>query len=395
MDKEQLFERLDQFKMETPTWGYANSQTRFEKFRQPAAACSIEEKLADAGVVHKYTGCCPTIAVHALWDFSVGVDATATAKLAEQHGVKIGSIHPTLFEDQIYRLGSVCSPDERARQHAIRHVMDCIRIARAVGSDIISLWLPDGTSYPGQDDLATRKQRLHGALRQWRDAMPAETTLLLQYKPFEPALYHSDIADWGMAYVYAQMASPEAKVLVDISHHLPTQNVEHIVSFLLDEDMLGGLHFNDHQYADDDLTIASIDPYATFRIFHEIRNAADLHGRDLSKILYMIDQPGTLKPKVTAMIQAACRAQELYAKACLVDRQKLQDAQVQMNVLAAEQCLQEAFFADIQPLLAEWRQRHHLDPDPLAAYQASGYEEQIAKEREAARAGRGAYAGSA
>jgi L-rhamnose isomerase/sugar isomerase len=310
-----------------------------------------------------------------------------------KNGVRIGSINPNLFQDQVYKFGSVCSSDEMAQQHAHRHVTDCIQIARAVGSDTLSLWFADGTNYPGQDDLTTRKHRMHGALRQWHDAMPANMKMLVEYKPFEPAFYHTDIGDWGMAYVYAKDAGPRAKVLVDTGHHLPGQNIEHIVSFLLDEEMLGGFHFNDRKYADDDLTMGSIDPYAAFRIFHEIRNAAELHQRDVSRIAYMIDQSHNLKPKIEAMIQTVTTAQELYAKACLVDRHKLLDAQTRRNIVDAETCLRDAFGTDVRPLLAEWRKRKGIDPDPLRAYRASGYEASVAREREARRAAAGASVG--
>ena len=254
----------------------------------------------------------------------MGVDATETASLAKKNGVRIGSVNPTLFQDQIYKFGSVCSPDEHAAQHAHRHVLDSIHIARAVGSNLLSLWFADGTNYPGQDDITTRKHRMHGALRQWHDALPRDMTMLIEYKPFEPAFYHTDIADWGMAYIFAKDAGPRAKVLVDTGHHLQGTNIEQIVAFLLDEDMLGGFHFNDRKYADDDLTLGSIDPYAVFRIFNEIHNAREIHERDVSGIAYMIDQSHNLKPKIEAMIQTALTAQELYAKACLVDRKKTQ-----------------------------------------------------------------------
>jgi L-rhamnose isomerase/sugar isomerase len=389
MDRDQLFTLLDQFKIETPSWGYADTGTRFGKFRQPAAASTIEEKLADAGAVHRFTGCCPTVAVHVLWDFSVGVDAQQTAKVAERHGVRIGSINPNLFEDQVYKFGAPCSPDERARAHANRHVIDCIHIAQAVGSDLLSVWLADGTNYPGQDDIVTRKHRLHGALRQWHDAMPDGMTMLVEYKPFEPAFYHTDIADWGMALLYAQAAGENAKVLVDTGHHLHGTNIEHVVAFLLDEDMLGGFHFNDRKYADDDLTLGSIDPYQVFRIFHEIRSAAEIHGKDVSGIAYMIDQSHNLKPKIEAMIQTVTTAQDLYAKACLVDRKRLQDAQARRDIVDAEGCLKDAFATDVRPLLREWRQRKGIEPDPMEAYRASGYEARVAKERESARASRG------
>ncbi len=396
MDRDKLFSLLDEFNIETPSWGYADTGTRFGKFLQPAAASTIDEKLADAGTVHKFTGCCPTVAVHVLWDFTVGVDARATADLARKNGVKIGSINPNLFQDQQYKFGSCTSSDEQARHHANRHVMDCISIGKAVGSNLLSFWFADGTNYPGQDDIAERKKRMHGALRQWHDAMPAGMTMLVEYKPFEPAFYHTDIGDWGMSYVFAKRAGRQAKVLVDTGHHLPGQNIEHIVAFLIDEEMLGGFHFNDRKYADDDLTLGSIDPYAVFRIFHEIRNAADLHGRDVSQIAYMIDQSHNLKPKIEATIQTVTTAQEMFAKACLVDRKKLQDAQARRNIIDAENCLRDAFYTDVQPMLAEWRKKKGIDLNPLTAFRASGYEAKAAKERSEARAARGqSSAGSA
>ncbi|MCC7351797.1 MAG: sugar isomerase [Phycisphaerales bacterium] len=395
MEKDQLFSLLDDFKIETPSWGYADTGTRFGKFLQPTAAVTIDQKLADAGTVHRYTGCCPTVAVHVLWDFSMGVDATATAQVASRNGVRIGAINPNLFQDQVYKFGSVASPDERAQAHAHRHVNDSIHIAKAVGSKLLSLWFADGTNYPGQDDIVTRKQRMHGALRQWHDAMPDDMTMLVEYKPFEPAFYHTDIADWGMAYIFAREAGPNAKVLVDSGHHYQSQNIEQIVAWLLDEQMLGGFHFNDRKYADDDLTLGSIDPYAVFRIFHEIRTAAEWRNSDVSQIAYMVDQSHNLKPKIEAMIQTVTTAQEMFAKACLVDRDKLRDAQSRMDIVDAESCLRDAFFTDVRPLLAEWRKRRNLDPDPLVAYRAGGYAQRIAREREAARAASGGGSGSA
>jgi L-rhamnose isomerase/sugar isomerase len=388
IDRDQIFKLLDDFKIETPSWGYADTGTRFGKFLQPAAAGTIEEKLADAGIVHKYTACCPTVAVHVLWDFSMGVDAQQTAKVAEKHGVRIGAINPNLFQDQVYKFGSVCSSDERASTHAHRHVQDSIALGRAVGSKLLSLWFADGTNYPGQDDIVARKRRMEGALRQWHEAMPRDMQMLVEYKPFEPAFYHTDIADWGMAYLFAKGAGPRAKVLVDTGHHYGSQNIEQIVAWLLDEEMLGGFHFNDRKYADDDLTLGSIDPYMVFRIFHEIRNAAE-RGQDVSSIAYMVDQSHNLKPKIEAMIQTAMMAQDLYAKACLVDRKKLADAQARRNIVDAEQTLREAFFTDVTPLLADWRKRKSVDADPIKAYRASGYEATVAKEREAGRAARG------
>jgi len=389
MEQDQLFSLLDGFQIETPSWGYADTGTRFGKFLQPAAAATINEKLADAGMVHRLTGCCPTVAVHVLWDFKPGVSPKEIALTAKRSGVKIGSINPNLFQDQIYKFGSACSPDPAARAEADIHVAHCIEIGKQTDSNLLSFWLADGTNYPGQDDIVSRKKRLESALKSWHDLMPETMTMLVEYKPFEPAFYATDIADWGMAYLYAQKAGPRAKVLVDTGHHLPGANIEQIVAWLLDENRLGGFHFNDRKYADDDLTLGSIDPYAVFRIFHEIRTAAEVHGRDVSQIAYMIDQSHNLKPKIEAMLQTVTTAQELFAKACLVDRAMLQAAQARRDLVDAEECLKAAFRTDVTPLLSEWRARHDLAADPMAAYRASGYIEKITAERVGARKERG------
>lgn len=392
MEQDRIFALLDEFKVETPSWGFADTGTRFGKFTQAAAASTIEEKIQDAGIVHRYTGACPTVAVHVLWDFNEETDPATVARIAQENGVKIGAINPNLFQDQAYKFGSTSSPNSQAREMADAHVEHSIELAKIVGSKFISLWFADGTNYPGQDDIVSRKRRMELALRNWHESLYDDMTLLVEYKPFEPAFYHTDIADWGMALVYAKKAGPRAKVLVDTGHHLPGTNIEQIVAWLLDEEMLGGFHFNDRKYADDDLTLGSIDPYAVFRIFHEIRNAAEIHGRDVSQIAYMIDQSHNLKPKIEAMIQTVVTAQELYLKACLVDREKLQEAQAKMDIVAAEELLKSAFNTDVRPMLEVWREARGLERDPLASYRASGYEAKVAQERTAARAARGEVA---
>ena len=395
MEQDEIFALLDGFRIETPSWGYADTGTRFGKFLQPAAASTIREKLADAGTVHRLTGCCPTVAVHVEWDFKPETSPAEVIQAAQKNGVQIGSINPNLFQDQVYKFGSAASPAPDARAAADAHVRHCIEIGRETGSSLLSFWMADGTNYPGQDDIVTRKRRMEAALKAWHDAMPPAMTLLVEYKPFEPAFYATDIADWGMAYLYAKKAGPRAKVLVDTGHHLPGANIEQIVAWLLDEDMLGGFHFNDRKYADDDLTLGSIDPYAVFRIFHEIRTAAETHGRDVSHLAYMIDQSHNLKPKIEAMLQTVTTAQELFAKACLVDRKALADAQARRSIVDAEECLRRAFYTDVKPLLQAWRMAHGLASDPLAAYRASGYGEAITTERIAARRERGEVAATA
>ncbi len=372
MDRDQLFALLDEFKIETPSWGYADSGTRFGRFLQPEAARTIDEKLEDAGVVHRFTGCCPTVAVHVDWDFPPDLDPAATVALAQKHGVSIGAINPNYFEPQVYKFGSAASPDPAAREAADRHTDRSIEIARATGSTALSLWFADGTNYPGQDDIVTRKRRMSDALKRWHDAAGEGISLLVEYKPFEPAFYHTDIGDWGMAYLLCKQAGPRARVLVDTGHHFQSQNIEQIVAWLIDEDMLGGFHFNDRKYADDDLTLGSIDPYAVFRIFHEIRNQAEFHGRDVSNIAYMVDQSHNLKPKIEAMLQTATTAQELFAKACLVNRKALRDAQARRNIVDAENCLKDAFATDVRPALSEWRIKRGLPADPMRAFRESG-----------------------
>ncbi len=386
---------LDAFEIEVPSWGFADTGTRFGKFPQDAAATSTAEKFHDAGVVHKLTGACPTVAVHVLWDFDVNQSAADAAKetveLADKNGIRVGSVNPNLFQDAQYKLGSFCSPDADARKAAVEHSLYSIELMKACGSDLLTLWLADGTNYPGQDNLRSRKARLHDGLAQVHNGMPTDATMLVEYKPFEPAFYSTDVADWGMAAAFSRKAGNQAKVLVDTGHHLPGCNVEHIVAFLLDEDMLGGFHFNDRKYADDDLTLGSIDPYAVFRIFNEIAQYQHDTG-NTPKIAYMIDQSHNLKPKLEATVQTVCEAQKLYAKANLVDRKKLADAQGKGDIVAAELCLKDAFEADVSSLLGDWRKQRGLEADPLAALRSSDLIKRLGDERRGHKSGGSSYA---
>jgi L-rhamnose isomerase/sugar isomerase len=375
---------LDTFQIETPSWGFADTGTRFGKFFQDAAAIDLGDKLADAGQVHRLTGCCPTVAVHVLWDFKPGEDPKAVARLARKHGVKIGAINPNLFQDQEYKWGSFGHNDPAVRARALQHCVDSVAIGQAVGSEYVSLWFADGTNYPGQGSIRARKQAFEESLRALHRKLEPRQTMLVEYKPFEPAFYATDIADWGMALLLAKKAGPRAKVLVDTGHHYNAQNIEQIVAWLLDEDMLGGFHFNDRRYADDDLTLGSIDPYQVFRIFHEIHFFASDRGR-MPRIAYMIDQCHNEKPKIEATIQTVVMAQELYAKAALVDHDALRRAQAANNVVDAELILKRAFFTDVAPALAAWRKANRLPADPLAEHRRSGYERKAAKERRARR----------
>ena len=372
---------LDRFRIELPSWGFANTGTRFGKFVQPAAAATIEEKFSDAGQVHALTGVCPTVALHVLWDIPDGVNsATAVAALAACHKVRPGSINPNVFQDQIYKFGSFGNPDPDVRHHAVTHVKDSIAIARRLGSRDISLWFADGSNYPGTANIRQRRRWFEEGLNATHGQLGPDQRLLIEYKPFEPAFYHTDIADWGMALLLARVAGPQARVLVDTGHHYLSQNIEQIVAWLLADGMLGGFHFNDRRYADDDLTIGSIDPYQVFRIFHEIQFFEwETGGRP--EIAYMIDQSHNLKGKIEAMIQTVTVAEELFSKAALVDHEAVASAQVRTDLVGAESLLQDAFSTDVRPAIREWRVSKGLPADPLQAFRESGYLERITAER--------------
>jgi L-rhamnose isomerase/sugar isomerase len=294
--------------------------------------------------------------------------------------VRPGSITPNLFQDQIYKFGSFANPDETVRRQALAHARDCVDIAKRVGSRDISFWLADGSNYPGTANIRERKRLFEEALKAIHSDLAPNQRMLVEYKPFEPAFYHTDIADWGMAMHFARLAGQQAKVLVDTGHHYQGQNIEQIVAWLLSENMLGGFHFNDRRYADDDLTLGSIDPYQVFRIFYEILFFQWETGRT-ADIAYMIDQSHNLKGKIEAMIQTVDKAQELFAKASLVDFDRLYDAQQKSDLMSAEKCLQGAFSTDVRPALQTWRKSNGLPTDPLGAFLESGYLERISRER--------------
>lgn len=379
--EEKIAHALDRLAIELPSWGFANSGTRFGIFTDPAAASSIDEKLADAGCVHAFTGCCPSVAVHVEWDYPEGVqDAERVAAVARHHGIRIGAVNPNLYQGQIYKHGSLGNPDPAVRQAALQHIVDSIEIASASGSRDISLWFADGSSYPGAANMRQRRQWFIEGLQAVHAHLRPGQRMLVEYKPFEPAFYHTDIADWGMSMSLSRHAGPQARVLVDTGHHYQAQNIEQIVAWLLAEGMLGGFHFNDRRYADDDLTLGSIDPYQVFRIFHEIL-LYEWETGTRADIAYMVDQSHNLKNKLEEMIQTANSAQELYAKAALVDHEKLTACQAKPDLVSAEECLKDAFATDVRPQIRAWRRAKGLAEDPLQAFRESGYVERITKER--------------
>ncbi len=380
---EQISRALDGFQIEIPSWGFANTGTRFGKLQQSAAATCVEEKFADAAQVHALTGISPTMALHVEWDLPAGVaDVPAIHSLSVKYGILPGSINPNLFQAQDFKHGSICNPDQKIRQKALDHILLSVKIGRQLRSRDVSFWVADGSNYPGTQSIRKRIEWMQEILARTHEALAPEQRMLIEYKPFEPAFYHTDIADWGMALDLARRAGPQAQVLVDTGHHYQSQNVEQIVAWLLHLDMLGGFHFNDRRYADDDLTLGSIDPYQIFRIFHEILNyPPEDPGR--ANIAYMIDQSHNLKGKMEATVQSVTTAQELYARAALVDRERLSQLQDDCDLVAAEECFRNAFWEDVRPLVAEWRRTRGIPEDPLQALRDSGYVERITLERSA------------
>ncbi len=374
MDEREAVERLRRLEIETPSWGFGNSGTRFHVYPWPGAARDVHERIADAALVHRLTGCCPSVALHIPWD--AVDDYGALRAYAEEQGVRIGAVNPNLFGDDAYRLGSLCHPDAAVRERALRHCLDCVEIARELGSTVISLWLADGTNYPGQDDLRDRHARLVAALEELYAVLPVGMRLLVEYKFFEPAFYSTDLPDWGTAALVCRRLGPQAQVLVDTGHHPQGTNVEQIVALLLAEGLLGGFHFNNRKYADDDLIVGSIDPFELFRIMREIARADEPE-----RIAFMIDQSHNVEGKIDAMIQSVCNIQTAYAKALLVDGERLAAAQQAGDVLGAHRVLMDAFETDVRPLLARLRGELGVDPDLVEAFRRGGHAERLARER--------------
>ena len=383
MDKAALKARLKLQRIETPSWGYNDSGTRFGTFAQPWAAKTIEEKFEDAGTVHRLTGICPTVALHIPWDTCA--DWSAAKALAAKHGVTIGAINPNVFQDKDYQFGSICHRDPAIRKKAVKAHLDCIEIMKATGSDMLSLWFADGTNYPCQDDFRGRKRRLQESLAQVYAALPAHARMVLEYKFFEPAFYHTDVQDWGSSLLHCTKLGPKAQVLVDTGHHAQGTNIAYIVSFLLDEERLGGFHFNARRYADDDLIVGSANPFELFEIYVELVAAGD-KAKDVA---YMIDQSHNIEPKLEAMLHSVLNCQTAYAKALIVPRGRLAELQNNGDVLGGHRVLVDAFETDIRPLLMQVREEMGVPTDPMAAYLADGYAAKVAAERGIAKSGGG------
>ena len=377
MDREGVKGVLRKQKIELPSWAFGNSGTRFKVFAQPGVPRDPYEKIADAAQVHACTGVAPSVALHIPWD---RVDDYAKlAAHAADLGVRIGTINSNLFQDDDYRVGSLTHPDRAVRHKAIAHHAECVEVMRQTGSADLKLWLPDGTNYPGQDDLRARQDRLAESLAEIYALLGPEHRLLIEYKFFEPYFYAMDIPDWGTSLLHCLALGERAQVVLDTGHHAPGTNIEFIVMQLLRAARLGAFDFNSRNYADDDLIVGSADPFQLFRIMNEIVAADAL--RPETRVTFMLDQCHNIEPKIPGQIRSVMNVQEATAKAVLVDGSALQEAQRAGDVLGAHGVLMDAYNTDVRPLLAEMRAEQGLDPDPMAAYAASGYSEKIAAER--------------
>ena len=379
IDLEQVKTRLKTLNIETPSWGYGDSGTRFKVFKQVGVPRNPFEKLEDAAQVACFTGISSSVALHIPWD-KVD-DYTKLQEHAASLGLMIGAINPNLFQDDDYIFGSSCNTNPAIRRKATEHMLECVEIARTLGSSLLSLWFADGTNYPGQASIRQRKHWLFESLQEVYHALDPNMRMLIEYKFFEPAFYHTDLGDWGMAFNMAQKLGPQAQVLVDTGHHAQGTNVEQIVAYLLDEEKLGGFHFNSRKYADDDLIVGAINPYELFLIFYQILDAhADRNVKvrhTAEHIAYMIDQSHAIEPKIPAMIRSVLNVQTQYAKALLINLDEVNKAQEQQDVLGAENAVREAFEFDVTPLLHVVREEMGVPVDPMRAYLASGYAESI------------------
>lgn len=383
MNQVSIIAALKNQHIETPSWGYGNSGTRFKTFPAAGAARNVWEKLEDAAEVHRLTGIAPSVALHIPWDKPE--DWAALTSFAAQHKIKIGAINPNLFQDQAYKLGSIAHPDSSVRQKAVTHMIECVEIMKITGSSDLSLWFADGTNYLGQDDFRGRKRRVRSSLEAVYEALPDNSRMLLEYKFFEPAFYFTDLSDWGVALNHCQALGDKAQVLVDLGHHAQAVNIEAIVAFLLDEGKLGGFHFNARRYADDDLIVGTTNPLELFCIYAELVSAENSSEPQLAShakaVAYMIDQSHNIEPKLEAMLQSVLNCQEAYAKALQIDFERLQAAQQAGDVLEAHRTMMDAFKTDVRPLLETVRAEMGVPTDPIKAHRQSDYLEQVSATR--------------
>ena len=375
--KAEALEVLKRFWIEVPSWAYGNSGTRFKVFGVAGVPRDPFEKIADAAQVHKYTGAAPSVALHIPWDKTESYEKLGAH--AKDLGVRLGTINSNTFQDDDYKLGSVCHPDARVRQKAVDHLFECLDIMNKTGVQDLKLWFADGTNYPGQDSIRDRQARLSDSLHKVYARLEKHQRLLLEYKFFEPAFYTTDVPDWGTSFAHCMELGPQAMVVLDTGHHAPGTNIEFIVMMLLRLKKLGAFDFNSRFYADDDLIVGAADPFQLFRIMHEVNVGG---GLDVgTPVSFVLDQCHNIEDKIPGQIRSITNVQEALAKALLVDNDALKKAQLAGDVLGGNDILMDAYNTDVRPLLAELRESQGLAADPKSAFAKSGYLEKIRAER--------------
>jgi L-rhamnose isomerase/sugar isomerase len=370
-----ILTELEKQAIELPSWAFGNSGTRFRVFGTPGTPRDPFEKISDAAQVHKYTALAPSVALHIPWDMS---DFGDLRKHAEDLGVQLGTVNSNTFQDEDYKFGALTHEDAAVRRKAIDHHLECIEVMDATGSRDLKIWLAEGSNYPGQADMRARQDRLHDSLSAIYAGLGDEQRMVLEYKFFEPAFYHTDVPDWGTSYAQVSALGDKAMVCLDTGHHAPGTNIEFIVMQLLRLGKLGSFDFNSRFYADDDLIVGAADPFQLFRILFEVVCGGGLNNPDVA---FMLDQCHNIEDKIPGQIRSVLNVQEMTARALLVDRDALAKAQAANDVLAANAVFMDAFYTDVRPALAEWRESRGLPADPMAAFAASGYLSQIAADR--------------
>ncbi len=372
-----ISDRLGDLAIEVPSWAYGNSGTRFRVFGSPGTPRTVQEKIADAATVHRFTGLAPSVALHIPWDLVD--DWPALTSYAAEQGVRLGTVNSNTFQDDDYKLGSLTHADPKVRAKAVQHNLDCIDVMHQTGSRDLKIWLADGTNYPGQGDIRARQDWLAEGLHTIYDALADDQRLVLEYKFFEPAFYHTDVPDWGTSYAHCLALGDRALVCLDTGHHAPGTNIEFIVAQLLRLKKLGSFDFNSRFYADDDLIVGAADPYQLFRIMVEVIRGGGF-GPD-SDVALMLDQCHNIEAKVPGQIRSVLNVQEMTARALLIDAAALAAARASGDVLAANEIFMDAFYTDVRRDLAAWREERGLPGDPMSAYLESGYQQQIEADR--------------
>ncbi len=367
---------LEKQAIELPSWAFGNSGTRFKVFTTPGTPRDPFEKISDAAQVNRLTGLAPAVALHIPWDLVD--DWSALREHAASEGVTLGTVNSNPFQDDDYKFGALTHEDDRIRRKAIDHHLTCIDVMHETGSRDLKIWLAEGSNYPGQNDMRARQDRLQDSLQQIYAHLGDEQRLVLEYKFFEPAFYHTDVPDWGTSYVQVAALGDKAMVCLDTGHHAPGTNIEFIVMQLLRLGKLGSFDFNSRFYADDDLIVGAADPFQLYRILSEVIRGGGLDNPD---VVFMLDQCHNIENKILGQIRSVLNVQEMTARALLVDREALAAAQTANDVLAAQAVYMDAFYTDVRPALAEWREGRGLPADPMAAYLASGYQARIEAER--------------